>query len=158
VYFNDLTARRERQKVIGMAQNITIGSWLDHALVSFAGGCFVHLLRSDSGTQGVSLIRLGAQINALYPASVAGTRRYGWLRECCFSKGRKGFLDHKRIKKSSPDRGCLILVTLPLLHLLVLCCAICFLATATISSVVKPNFFSKCLRGADAPNVSIQIL
>jgi hypothetical protein len=61
VYFNDLTARRELQKVIGMAQNITIGSWLDHALVSFAGGCFVHLLRSDSGTQGVSLIRLGAQ-------------------------------------------------------------------------------------------------
>ena len=38
------------------------------------------------------------------------------------------------------------------------CCAICFFAAATMFSMLKPNFFNKCLRGADAPNVSIQTL
>src|SRR4029077_6360526 len=38
------------------------------------------------------------------------------------------------------------------------CCAICFFAAATMFSMLKPNFFNKCLRGADAPNVSIQKL
>jgi hypothetical protein len=43
-------------------------------------------------------------------------------------------------------------------QLRILHCASCFFAAVTMFSALKPNFFNSCLRGADAPNVSMQTL
>ena len=43
-------------------------------------------------------------------------------------------------------------------HFVLPCSAIWLFAAATMLSASKPNFFNSCLRGADAPNVSMQML
>src|SRR4051812_28119610 len=46
----------------------------------------------------------------------------------------------------------------PDFHFALPCCAIWLFAAATIFSALKPNFFNNCLRGAEAPKVSMQRL